>query len=220
MKEVIYFMFKFKKILVTLGAFGGLLLAGASASANSIYTVKQGDTLSEIALNNGTTIQDILNLNQSITNPNVISVGEQITLPSGQPVQQEQQTTQVAQTQQVAQQSTQQVQQQANTQVSQTQTQSQATTSNVQSQPIQVVSSGDNSGSNLGNAAEQIAQAESGGDYNARNGQYIGKYQLSASYLNGDYSPANQDRVFQQYCNQRYGSVENALTFRQSHGWY
>lgn len=207
MKEVIYFMFKFKKMLVTLGAFGGLLLAGASASANSIYTVKQGDTLSEIALNNGTTIQDILNLNQSITNPNVISVGEQITLPSGQPVQQEQQTTQVAQTQQVAQQSTQQVQQQANT-------------SNVQSQPTQVVSSGDNSGSNLGNAAEQIAQAESGGDYNARNGQYIGKYQLSASYLNGDYSPANQDRVFQQYCNQRYGSVENALAFRQSHGWY
>lgn len=207
MKEVIYFMFKFKKMLVTLGAFGGLLLAGASASANSIYTVKQGDTLSEIALNNGTTIQDILNLNKSITNPNVISVGEQITLPSGQPVQQEQQTTQVAQTQQVAQQSTQQVQQQANT-------------SNVQSQPTQVVSSGDNSGSNLGNAAEQIAQAESGGDYNARNGQYIGKYQLSASYLNGDYSPANQDRVFQQYCNQRYGSVENALAFRQSHGWY
>lgn len=196
-------MFKFKKMLVTLGAFGGLLLAGASASANSIYTVKQGDTLSEIALNNGTTIQDILNLNQSITNPNVISVGEQITLPSGQPVQQEQQTTQVAQTQPVAQQPTQQVQQQANTQVVQ-QTQ---TTSN-------------QSGSNLGSAAEQIAQAESGGNYNARNRQYIGKYQLSASYLNGDYSPANQDRVFQQYCNQRYGSVENALAFRQSHGWY
>lgn len=199
-------MFKFKKMLVTLGAFGGLLLAGASASANSIYTVKQGDTLSEIALNNGTTIQDILNLNQSITNPNVISAGEQITLPGGQTVQQTQQTTQVAQTQQVAQQPVQQVQQQATTQqTSATQTQA-------------VVSNQGNS--NLGSAAEQIAQAESGGDYNARNGQYVGKYQLSASYLNGDYSPANQDRVFQQYCNQRYGSVENALEFRQSHGWY
>lgn len=205
MKEVIYFMFKFKKMLVTLGAFGGLLLAGASASANSIYTVKQGDTLSEIALNNGTTIQDILNLNQSITNPNIISVGEQITLPSGQSVQQAQQTTQVAQTQPVAQQPVQQVQQVTTQQTSATQTQT-------------VVSN--QGSSNLGSAAEQIAQAESGGDYNARNGQYVGKYQLSASYLNGDYSPANQDRVFQQYCNQRYGSVENALAFRQSHGWY
>lgn len=198
-------MFKFKKMLVTLGAFGGLLLAGASASANSIYTVKQGDTLSEIALNNGTTIQDILNLNQSITNPNVISAGEQITLPDGQTVQQAQQTTQVAQTQPVAQQPVQQVQQATTQQTSATQTQT-------------VVSN--QGGSNLGSAAEQIAQAESGGDYNARNGQYVGKYQLSASYLNGDYSPANQDRVFQQYCNQRYGSVENALAFRQSHGWY
>lgn len=205
MKEVIYFMFKFKKMLVTLGAFGGLLLAGASASANSIYTVKQGDTLSEIALNNGTTIQDILNLNQSITNSNVISVGEQITLPDGQTVQQAQQTTQVAQTQPVAQQPVQQVQQVTTQQTSATQTQT-------------VVSN--QGSSNLGSAAEQIAQAESGGDYNARNGQYVGKYQLSASYLNGDYSPANQDRVFQQYCNQRYGSVENALAFRQSHGWY
>ncbi|WP_289146209.1 LysM peptidoglycan-binding domain-containing protein [uncultured Megamonas sp.] len=198
-------MFKFKKMLVTLGAFSGLLLAGASASANSIYTVKQGDTLSEIALNNGTTIQDILNLNQSITNPNVISAGEQITLPDGQTVQQAQQTTQVAQTQPVAQQPVQQVQQATTQQTSATQTQT-------------VVSN--QGGSNLGSAAEQIAQAESGGDYNARNGQYVGKYQLSASYLNGDYSPANQDRVFQQYCNQRYGSVENALAFRQSHGWY
>ena len=32
-----------------------------------------------------------------------------------------------------------------------------------------------------------IAGRESGGSYSARNGQYIGKYQLSASYLGGDY---------------------------------
>ena len=31
-----------------------------------------------------------------------------------------------------------------------------------------------------------IAGRESGGSYSARNGQYIGKYQLSASYLGGD----------------------------------
>ena len=41
-------------------------------------------------------------------------------------------------------------------------------------------------------AKNWIAMRESGGSYSARNGQYIGKYQLSASYLNGDYSEANQ----------------------------
>ncbi|MDK6820201.1 hypothetical protein QP357_26955, partial [Klebsiella pneumoniae] len=40
-------------------------------------------------------------------------------------------------------------------------------------------------------AKEWIAQRESSGSYDATNGQYIGRYQLSASYLNGDYSPAN-----------------------------
>ncbi|CPR88946.1 Uncharacterised protein [Chlamydia trachomatis] len=40
-----------------------------------------------------------------------------------------------------------------------------------------------------------IASKESGGSYSARNGQYVGKYQLSSSYLNGDYSAANQERV-------------------------
>ena len=44
-----------------------------------------------------------------------------------------------------------------------------------------------------------IAGRESGGSYSARNGQYIGKYQLSASYLGGDYSAANQERVADNY---------------------
>ncbi|WP_395320337.1 LysM peptidoglycan-binding domain-containing protein [Fructilactobacillus frigidiflavus] len=63
-----------------------------------------------------------------------------------------------------------------------------------------------------------IAQAESGNDYNARNGQYIGKYQLSESYLNGDHSPENQERVAQQYAVSRYGSVEAAAAYHASHG--
>lgn len=206
-------MFKFKKMLVTLGAFGGLLLAGASASANSIYTVKQGDTLSEIALNNGTTIQDILNFNQSITNPNVISVGEQITLPSGQTVQQAQQTTQVVQTQSVVQQHVQQVQQQANTQVAQTQTQSQATTSNV---PV----SSDNSNKAL------RRQIESGGNYNTNTGNgYVGAYQFapstiasieSATGMKWSMDPTTQDAFADYYANQRYGGWQNVPT---TGGW-
>ena len=65
-----------------------------------------------------------------------------------------------------------------------------------------------------------IAQAESGNSYTARNGQYIGKYQLSASYLHGDYSPANQERVARQYAVSRYGSIGAAAAFHQAHGWW
>ena len=47
---------------------------------NSIYTVKAGDTLSEIALEYGTTVSNILSLNPSITNPNLIYPGQNITI--------------------------------------------------------------------------------------------------------------------------------------------
>ncbi|WP_455161483.1 LysM peptidoglycan-binding domain-containing protein, partial [Streptococcus timonensis] len=40
-------------------------------------------------------------------------------------------------------------------------------------------------------AKEWIAQKESGGSYTATNGRYIGRYQLTDSYLNGDYSAEN-----------------------------
>lgn len=73
---------------------------------------------------------------------------------------------------------------------------------------------------NSSSAKEIIAQRESGGSYDARNGQYIGRYQLSASYLNGDYSPENQERVADNYVSQRYGSWENALEFWNNNGWY
>ena len=70
-------------------------------------------------------------------------------------------------------------------------------------------------------AKEWIAQRESGGSYNAQNGRYIGKFQLDSAYLNGDYSPANQERVAQKYVNERYGgSWDNAKAFWVAHGWY
>ena len=65
-----------------------------------------------------------------------------------------------------------------------------------------------------------IAGRESGGSYTARNGQYIGKYQLSSSYLGGDYSAANQERVADNYVKSRYGSWTNAQSFWQANGWY
>ncbi|MEE6693808.1 LysM domain-containing protein, partial [Lactiplantibacillus plantarum] len=65
-----------------------------------------------------------------------------------------------------------------------------------------------------------IAGKESGGSYSARNGQYFGKYQLSASYLNGDYSAANQERVANRYVASRYGSWSNAKSYWLANGWY
>ena len=69
-------------------------------------------------------------------------------------------------------------------------------------------------------AKEIIAQRESGGSYTAQNGQYYGRYQLTISYLNGDLSPENQDRVADAYVASRYGSWSAALAFWNANGWY
>lgn len=71
-------------------------------------------------------------------------------------------------------------------------------------------------------AKEWIAQKESGGDYNAVNpsGRYIGRYQLTAEYLNGDYSIENQERVADEYVKNRYGTWEAAKVFWEANGWY
>lgn len=69
-------------------------------------------------------------------------------------------------------------------------------------------------------AKEWIVQKESGGSYTKQNGNYYGKYQLSISYLNGDLSAANQEKVADQYVASRYGSWTAAQAFWESHGWY
>ena len=65
-----------------------------------------------------------------------------------------------------------------------------------------------------------IANKESGGSYTAQNGQYYGKYQLSSSYLHGDSSAENQEKVAASYVTNRYGSWTAAQQFWQTHGWY
>ena len=69
-------------------------------------------------------------------------------------------------------------------------------------------------------AKEWIAQKESGGSYSATNGRYIGRYQLTDSYLNGDYSAENQERVADAYVAGRYGSWTAAKNFWLNNGWY
>ena len=69
-------------------------------------------------------------------------------------------------------------------------------------------------------AKEWIAQKESSGSYTAQNGQYYGRYQLSLSYLNGDLSEVNQEKVANQYVVNRYGSWSAAKNFWLANGWY
>ena len=65
-----------------------------------------------------------------------------------------------------------------------------------------------------------IAFKESTDNYDARNGRYIGKYQLTDTYLNGDFSPENQERVADEYVASRYGSWVAAKEFWLQNGWY
>ena len=71
-------------------------------------------------------------------------------------------------------------------------------------------------------AKEWIAQKESNGNYDAVNptGKYIGRYQLTNTYLNGDHSPENQERVADNYVAERYGSWTQAKSFWEQNGWY
>lgn len=170
---------------------------------NGVYTVKSGDTLSQIAVDHNMKLDDLYKLNTKYNSENtLIYPGDQINVADNGQVQQAapQQQTQQAPVQQQPQQSAP-VQQAAPQQQAQTSYQSSVS-------------------GNDAAAKAWIAGRESGGNYNARNGQYIGKYQLSASYLGGDYSPAHQEAVADQYVANRYGSWSNAQQFWMTHGWY
>lgn len=69
-------------------------------------------------------------------------------------------------------------------------------------------------------AKEWIAFRESGGDYGARNGQYVGRYQLNEMYLDGDYSEENQEAAAEAYIADRYGSWQAAQEHWREYGWY
>ena len=97
----------------------------------------------------------------------------------------------------------------------------QATTSKTDTtQAITTVSASDGLSAEDAAAKEWIAQKESSGSYTAQNGQYYGRYQLTLTYLNGDLSPANQEKVANQYVVNRYGSWSAAKNFWLANGWY
>lgn len=152
--------------------------------------VKYGDTVSELAEQYGTTTDAIVQAN-NLRDPNFILAGQNLVIPAqGQSVQA----------------------------VSQAQTVESTGSSSSSESKVSAVGTGESSAE--ASARAWIVQRESGGDYNARNGKYIGKYQLDKSYLNGEYSPANQEKTAERYVKQRYGSWVNAQKHWQTHNWY
>ena len=211
-----------KKIKTTLAGVAALFAvfvpSFVSAQESSTYTVKEGDTLSEIAETHNTTVEKLAE-NNHIDNVHLIYVGQELVIdgpvaPVATPApatyaapaaQDETVSAPVAETTEVVEEAA----PAASTPAAE-ETVAVAETS----APAATVSGSE------AEAKEWIAQKESGGSYTATNGQYIGRYQLTDSYLNGDYSAANQERVADAYVAGRYGSWTAAKNFWLNNGWY
>ena len=196
---------KFNKVALSIACAAGFTVAGAAAANADTVTVKSGDTLSQIADENNTTVSSIQSLN-SLQNIHLIFPGQKLVINANNgdatvSTQQSAQTTQQASQQQTTQQSAQTTQQASQQQTMQTTQQA-------------VASSSEQA------ARDWIASRESGGSYTAQNGNYYGKYQLSSAYLGGDYSAENQERVADSYVLNRYGSWANAKSHWLQNGWY
>ncbi|MBO3756568.1 LysM peptidoglycan-binding domain-containing protein [Streptococcus suis] len=172
------------------GLVAGISLLTAGVVSAETYTVKSGDTLSEIAETHNTTVEKLAEQNK-ITNLDFIHVGQVIELGD---------VTVKAVASSVE------------------QTQSTSTSTSTATATTSTYSS--NLSAEDAAAKEWIAMKESSGSYDARNGIYIGRYQLTNTYLNGDYSPENQERVADAYVASRYGSWSAAKAFWFANGWY
>lgn len=192
-------IFKTKSKSVKLGLAGvaaaAALIAPAVANADS-YTVKSGDTLSKIAVTYNTTVEKLASTNQ-IANVDFITVGQILELDS-------EATAPAATTTETA------------------AVEAAPAPATVAAAPAETTTTSysSNLGTSDAQAKEIIAQRESSGSYTAQNGQYYGRYQLTMSYLNGDLSAENQERVADSYVAGRYGSWSAALAFWNANGWY
>ena len=206
---------KFNKVALSIACAAGFTVAGAAAANADTVTVKSGDTLSQIADENNTTVSSIQSLN-SLQNIHLIFPGQKLVINANNgdaavSTQQSAQTMQQASQQQTTQQAS---QQQTTQQASQQQTMQQASQQQTMQTTQQAVASSSEQA-----ARDWIASRESGGSYTAQNGNYYGKYQLSSAYLGGDYSAENQERA-NSYVLNRYGSWANAKSHWLQNGWY
>ena len=181
------------------------------AQETKTYTVKPGDTLSEIAETHNTTVEKLAKLN-NIKNVDLIFIDQVLVIDGAAPVAEttttEAPVAEVEETPAVAETVVEETTYEATYEAP-----APAATESY-SAPAATVSGSE------AEAKEWIAQKESGGSYTATNGRYIGRYQLTDSYLNGDHSAENQERVADAYVAGRYGSWTAAKNFWLNNGWY
>ena len=186
------------------------------AQERTVYTVKPGDTLSEIAETYNTTVEKLAKLN-NIKNVDLIFVDQVLVINGEAPETQEPSTVAAAAAATVEVEASS-ATPEATEVVEETpvaeESYSAPAAQESYSAPAATVSGSE------AEAKEWIAQKESGGSYTATNGRYIGRYQLTDSYLNGDYSAENQERVADAYVAGRYGSWTAAKNFWLNNGWY
>lgn len=183
------------------------------AQESKTYTVKAGDTLSEIAETHNTTVEKLAKLN-NIKNIHLIYVDQVLVIDGEAPATSTTTEAPVAEVEETP----------AVTEAAVEETTYEATYEPAASTaPVAEESYSAPASSVSGSEAEAkewIAQKESGGSYTATNGRYIGRYQLTDSYLNGDHSVENQERVADAYVAGRYGSWTAAKNFWLNNGWY
>ena len=181
---------------------------GTSIVNAETYTVASGDTLSEIALKFNTTVDDLVQLNQ-IKNRHLIMIGQVLEVSKEMTKNQN-----MAEEVMVEEPTSVEVTEPTNSVTPATPVIVEPTT------PTTSVTSSSDASVTEAAAKEEIARRESGGSYTAQNGQFYGRYQLTITYLNGDLSPENQERVADAYVASRYGSWTAALAFHNANGWY
>ena len=181
----------------------------ASAQETVTYTVKPGDTLSEIAEKYNTTVEKLAEKNK-IENIHLIFVDQVLVIEGTAPSTATATAAASATTYEAP---------VATEETSEATTYEEVAETTSTSYEEESYTASTVSGSEA-EAKEWIAQKESGGSYTATNGRYIGRYQLTDSYLNGDYSAENQERVADAYVAGRYGSWAAAKNFWLNNGWY
>ena len=205
-----------KKIKTTIAGVAALLAffapSLASAQESVTYTVKSGDTLSEIAEKYNTTVEKLAAKN-NIKDIHLIFVDQVLVIEGTAST-----VAPAATTEETAPVATETVEE-APAATTTYEAPAAPATPAAPAAESNTAATSTVSGSEA-EAKEWIAQKESGGSYTATNGRYIGRYQLTDSYLNGDYSAENQERVADAYVAGRYGSWAAAKNFWLNNGWY
>ena len=205
-----------KKIKTTIAGVAALLAffapSLASAQETVTYTVKPGDTLSEIAEKYNTTVEKLAAKN-NIKDIHLIYVDQVLVIEGTAST-----VAPAATTEETAPVATETVEE-APAATTTYEAPAAPATPAAPAAESNTAAASTVSGSEA-EAKEWIAQKESGGSYTATNGRYIGRYQLTDSYLNGDYSAENQERVADAYVAGRYGSWTAAKNFWLNNGWY